>query len=229
MSEKPDKSRLSSEFILLNFNMPGDDLLKLSEELEKGHFDRAIHKLDERLREMDPMSPQYAKPRRLYEDLLEARNYFFDPEMDDFTIDQANPNRKADGFEITFFVVNGEDKAQLERMGYSTNTDEEGMFASRHIPGKWEICERCDGHGKHIHPAMHVITESDREEMGEDEFHTAVNGGYDVKCEEGCDNGKVFVIKDDVLHEFEKKAQRHQEEEEAHYQAVRASERRMGA
>jgi DnaJ-class molecular chaperone len=54
----------------------------------------------------------------------------------------------------------------------------------------WMICERCEGEGTVVHPALSVWTSEDRDE-DPDGFEAMMEGQYDVRCPECGGNGKV--------------------------------------
>lgn len=62
------------------------------------------------------------------------------------------------------------------------------------FPGKWEICDRCNGDGTHDPPEFdNGFTRSDFDEDPEFE-EMYFQGVYDVPCEECGRSGKVLVI-----------------------------------
>lgn len=202
-------------------------LEELAKQVENKDYDAALHAVWEHMvihqKLSNTVSADHA--RNLHDDLLAARTRDFDPDVDEFEIEQIK-----DTFQISLVVMDGNDVDELKRQGYSINQDEEATFAERHVPGKWEICERCGGHGKHDHPAFsNGITESDREEMGEDSFHGYIRGDYDVKCSPCKGSGKVFVVNQNALRPWERKELERQAADEAAFRAEQESERRMGA
>lgn len=56
--------------------------------------------------------------------------------------------------------------------------------------GGWEICDRCDGDGKVVHPALSVWTSEDRYE-DPDGFEDMMKGAYDRPCAKCGGSGKV--------------------------------------
>lgn len=61
------------------------------------------------------------------------------------------------------------------------------------FPAHAEVCSRCNGKGKHDHPAFaNGITGSEWSEWDQDEREGYMSGRYDVTCEE-C-NGKRVVL-----------------------------------
>lgn len=105
-----------------------------------------------------------------------------------------------------------------------------GLERTLELPAKYEICERCRGKGTHTNPSIdgNGITSSEWAEWDDDEREGYLTGRYDVRCEEGCDNGKAMVI------DFEKLPKRLAEriykklDADAAYRAEIAHERRMG-
>lgn len=112
--------------------------------------------------------------------------------------------------------------------------DDECDYAdSVEFPAVWVICSRCDGEGKHVNPAVdgHGITSEEWErDWDEDSREGYFSGRYDVRCEAGCNDGKVMVVDVDHLGP-ELKAQydrwQAQEDEAAQSRAEDAYTRRM--
>lgn len=71
------------------------------------------------------------------------------------------------------------------------------------LPSEWEICGRCDGHGTHTNPNIDGNGISQDEWEGpdwDDESREMYRtGGFDVRCEAGCEGGKVLVVKEEAL------------------------------
>ena len=64
------------------------------------------------------------------------------------------------------------------------------------IPSRFEVCPRCEGHGKVDHPAFsNGLTESDFAE-DEDFRENYFAGRYDVCCPE-CDGKRVTLVPDE--------------------------------
>ena len=91
------------------------------------------------------------------------------------------------------------------------------------VPGKFEVCPRCDGTGKHDHPAFsNGITSSEwnGHDWDDESRESYLRGTYDVQCTE-CD-GKRVVIEPNLtacsrkqlalLHLFEAAERQHQHE-----------------
>lgn len=107
--------------------------------------------------------------------------------------------------------------------------DDDGNEVEVSVPGCWEICDNCDGHGKHSRH-LGAFTQSefyetfDDEESREDYFA----GRYDTKCEECRGDGKIWVA--DIDHMTEKQLKIYYKKLDADYayECERAAERRMG-
>lgn len=61
------------------------------------------------------------------------------------------------------------------------------------LPFKWEICGRCDGHGKHC-GHLGAITQEQMDDNGPDFFDDYMAGIYDKTCEACEGDGKVAVV-----------------------------------
>ena len=90
------------------------------------------------------------------------------------------------------------------------------------LPAKFEVCERCEGHGTHLHTAIgqHAYSvEEFNEEFSDDEDREAYfrrGGKYDVTCEE-CGGRRVVLVVDENAcrtNEFREILQRYQEQEQ---------------
>jgi hypothetical protein len=112
-----------------------------------------------------------------------------------------------------------------------TVMDDLGYEVTHTMPGKYEVCPRCEGSGKHDHPAFsNGITQ---EEFDEDpDFREAYfEGHYDVTCEE-CRGLRVVVEPDEAALNAEMKAALEQhraaEAEEARERAWERRNRALG-
>jgi len=64
------------------------------------------------------------------------------------------------------------------------------------IPGKYEVCPRCDGSGKHVNPAIDGNGLSSEDFAEDPDFKEAYfSGAYDVICSE-CHGKRVVPIPD---------------------------------
>jgi hypothetical protein len=108
-------------------------------------------------------------------------------------------------------------------------SDADGDEMTVTAPVTFEVCETCEGRGRHVNPSIdaHGIS---REEFDEDpDFReNYFLGTYDVECAE-CHGRRVSPVlaehcPADVRARIEEKAQ-----DEANYAAECAAERRMGA
>lgn len=76
------------------------------------------------------------------------------------------------------------------------------------FPSKFEICSRCEGHGKHVNPSIdsHGISEEEwRYDWSEEEREGYFNGAYDVICHTCKGQRVVAVVDEDRLNEEQKK------------------------
>ena len=119
-----------------------------------------------------------------------------------------------------------------------TYTDDDGNEIEGKLPGKYEVCARCEGHGTHLTPSIgeHAYTREEFEESffeEEDRAEYFRHGGrYDVTCEE-CRGARVMIVIDEeacrsneekaLLSAFDLAKQLDQE-----YEADCAAERRAG-
>lgn len=112
--------------------------------------------------------------------------------------------------------------------------NEDGLEIVTSVPARFEVCNNCDGEGKHLHNSIRYV-DFTPEEMSEDhDFkNDYFNGAYDVVCET-C-NGRTTVLKPyrhDFLSEDQKNALDYidrQQEENENYRRICEAERRMGA
>lgn len=97
------------------------------------------------------------------------------------------------------------------------------------VPGKWEICERCDGNGTHTNPSIdgNGITAEEWDEWDDDDREGYRTGRYDVACENKCDDGKVRVVDRDRCPPELLKLVDEWAEDEAEEARERAAERRL--
>ena len=71
------------------------------------------------------------------------------------------------------------------------------------LPGKFEVCDRCEGHGTHLNPSIgeHAYTPEEFAESFDDEERAEYfrhGGMYDVQCEE-CHGQRVVLVVDESL------------------------------
>lgn len=95
------------------------------------------------------------------------------------------------------------------------------------IPARYEVCPRCEGHGKHVNPNVdgHGLS---REDFAEDpDFAEAYFGGmYDVTCHE-CRGTRVILVPDEGRADADTLARyRRMQDEEAEYRREVMMERR---
>jgi hypothetical protein len=65
------------------------------------------------------------------------------------------------------------------------------------IPGKFEVCPRCEGKGSHVNPNIdgNGITSDEMAELGPQFLEDYLSGVYDVRCQE-CDGKRVVLVPD---------------------------------
>lgn len=109
---------------------------------------------------------------------------------------------------------------------------DDGCVVEQALPTRFEVCPRCEGNGKHDHPAFSngITGEEWNGPDWDDESREAyMSGGYDVHCEE-CNGERVVPVLDRERCTPEQlKAFDEQEEDERQTRAEEAMERRMGA
>lgn len=96
------------------------------------------------------------------------------------------------------------------------------------LPWRWEICGRCHGNGSHVNPAVDGWSR-DSEWADDDFIEGYFEGRYDVRCEEGCDHGKIRVPDESRMTPALIEAWHRQLREEWEYRQEVLAERRMGA
>ncbi len=99
------------------------------------------------------------------------------------------------------------------------------------IPTKFEMCQRCQGSGTHVNPAVdgNGLSQEDFDEAGPEFRDDYMAGVYDVPCYE-CQGKRVVMIPDrDKLTKEERAAWYQQVKELADMAAEEEAERRMGA
>lgn len=101
------------------------------------------------------------------------------------------------------------------------------------LPGKYEVCWRCEGEGKHTKPSIdgNGLTAEDFYE--DPDFSEAYfSGRYDVICSE-CQGNRVIPVADPSRCTYAEKrllvSERIWQREEAEYRALVRAEMRMGA
>lgn len=69
----------------------------------------------------------------------------------------------------------------------------------------WEICQRCEGNGSHVNPAIdgNGLTQSDIDELDDGFMERYTSGFYDVVCEYCEGKGRQLIADElDENHEF---------------------------
>jgi hypothetical protein len=81
-----------------------------------------------------------------------------------------------------------------------TLIDDAGDELECEVPGKFEVCPRCEGHGTYLNPSIgeHAYTPEEFHESFDDEEaeeYFRRGGIYDVTCEE-CGGARVVMVPD---------------------------------
>ena len=120
-----------------------------------------------------------------------------------------------------------------------TYETDEGEEIEAELPSKFEVCDRCEGHGTHLNPSIgeHAYSQEefeeafcDDEERGE---YFRRGGRYDVSCEE-CRGARVVAVVDEAAcardPELAEALKRYAAKlrDDAAYERECAAERRMG-
>ena len=101
------------------------------------------------------------------------------------------------------------------------------------FPAHNEVCDRCEGRGKHVNPAIdgNGLSPNDPD-LDDDFWDTYWSGGYDVACYSCNGNRVVPVVNPDTLKPWKKRQyalyQRQQDDRRA-TEREHAAERAMGA
>lgn len=75
--------------------------------------------------------------------------------------------------------------------------DEDGPTGDYEFPARYEVCDLCDGRGKHVNPSIDAHGVSDDEFRDDPEFAMAYfNGAHDVTCYE-CRGRRVVPVVDE--------------------------------
>ncbi len=106
-------------------------------------------------------------------------------------------------------------------------TDDEGCEIEEQLAAKWEICDTCEGEGKHCQH-LGAITQSEFSQWDQEEINSYFSGGYDKQCDDCKGLGKVLAYDWDAIDPEIVKKIEEQQEEDRRYQRERESERRMG-
>lgn len=114
-----------------------------------------------------------------------------------------------------------------------------GVEHEHALPAKMAVCERCEGHGTHLHPDIggHAFTVDEFNETFHDDEDRAQyfrrGGIYDVPCE-ACGGQRVVPVVDEDAANRTTRGRRllalynAVEDREARYEAERMHERAMG-
>lgn len=98
------------------------------------------------------------------------------------------------------------------------------------LPAVYEDCDRCRGTGSHTNPSIdgNGITASEMYELGPDFQRDYMRGVYDVQCYDCKGRRKVLVVDEARADKEALSAFNKAQEDEWHYEAMCASERRYG-
>lgn len=106
-------------------------------------------------------------------------------------------------------------------------TDDKGNEAIETCRAVYDVCPRCQGHGKHDHPAFSNGFTSEEMDADPDFRDEYLSGRYDVTCSM-CDGKNVVpVIAEGEEHTPAAKWLRKREEDDAMWEAERRMEARM--
>jgi hypothetical protein len=100
------------------------------------------------------------------------------------------------------------------------------------LPGKYAICSRCEGRGRHTNPNIDgngITGDEWHNEWSHEEQEMYLTGGYDVGCERGCQDGKVIICDEEVLTPPEKELLEKWEKEQEEREYEDYCDRRMRA
>jgi hypothetical protein len=114
-----------------------------------------------------------------------------------------------------------------------TILDEETAEMDCEVPGKYDVCPRCHGHGSITNPSIGAITGDEWErDWSPEEREDYVRGVYDVTCPQ-CQGLRVVVIPDRSKLTDEDKAHlkqyRKEQREAREVDHMMEMERRFGA
>lgn len=107
--------------------------------------------------------------------------------------------------------------------------NEEGEEEEIKIPAIWEVCELCDGKGKHVNPGVDYCGISDEDPDFRDSY---MSGAYDVRCYRCKGRTTSPTVNYEFLNREENKKQKDLYEDVVEscysYDYEREAERRMG-
>lgn len=123
-----------------------------------------------------------------------------------------------------------DEKEMTLRISYE---DEDGEEVTIILPAKYEVCETCNGKGKHVHAGIdsHGISADEFAEDPDfrDDYYS---GRYDVSCDECNGNRVVPEVHEDALTEDQREAYErylYERNMDMDCDMIAAAERRMGA
>lgn len=105
-------------------------------------------------------------------------------------------------FELNINLVPKEEYSVLYSDDEIKGTDKNGFIPysewEYELPARYVVCERCEGKGKHDHPAFSngITSEEWDRDWGYEERENYLRGFYDVRCEE-CKGQRVVLELDE--------------------------------
>ena len=107
---------------------------------------------------------------------------------------------------------------------------ETGELCEVELPTVWQICNVCNGEGRHVNPSIDAggLTQEDFAE-DPDFLEDYMSGMYDVSCNACGGSGKVKVPDYDKLTDEQREALEAEQRADAEYEAMRRAELIMGA
>lgn len=112
-----------------------------------------------------------------------------------FTLYRERPATQADVDDMKQWL----DKHDPERKNYKDLALGEEMDAEDEceLPARYEVCDRCRGHGQICNPSIGAITSSEwHEDWDPEEQEAYLEGRYDVICPE-CKGRNVVLVVDE--------------------------------
>jgi hypothetical protein len=80
------------------------------------------------------------------------------------------------------------------------HVDDEGLEVVDELPGKYEVCGRCQGKGSHVNPSIDrngiTADEWNGPDWDDESREMYTSGGYDVPCYE-CSGVRVVLVVDE--------------------------------
>jgi|15BtaG_2_1085339.scaffolds.fasta_scaffold00310_23 hypothetical protein len=139
-------------------------------------------------------------------------------------------------FDLYDFEVSRKDAAAYGMdltQAVATLHDGEDLYFDEYefeLPIKHVTCWRCSGSGSHVNPGIDGggLTAEDFHEAGPDFEDAYFGGAYDVSCYECGGSGKLEEVRADKLPAWLRSLYEERLEDDYHYAAMCAAERRYG-